>query len=196
MSAKSKRERIRDRRKKDRRRSTIIWVSVGVGVVIVIGIILLPTLRPARGETVAIMPSDDHIAIDSDPGQYNTDPPTSGPHYGSPLDSGFYEESDIEEIGPYPQGYIVHSLEHGYVVLWYNCNILSERLCDELKEAIRHVIDEADNFKVIAFPWETIDTPVVMTSWGRMQRFEDFDIGLATQFVNSNRGKSPEPNAP
>lgn len=196
MSAKSKRERIRERRKKARRRSNMIWVGVSVVVLILIGILVFPALKPAKGETVAIMPSDVHIAGDSDPGQYSTDPPTSGPHYASQLDAGFYDESDVENMGPYPAGYIVHSLEHGYVVFWYNCSLLNEQLCDELKVEIQNVMDEADNFKVIAFPWETIDVPLVMTSWGRIQKFEDFDTELLNQFVKSNRNKSPEPHAP
>ena len=196
MSAKSKGERIRERRKKARRQSNLIWVGVIVGVLILIGILVFPALKPAKGETVAIMPSEVHIAVDSDPGQYSTDPPTSGPHYASQLDAGFYDESDVENIGPYPAGYIVHSLEHGYVVFWYNCSLLNEQLCDELKVDIQNVMVEADNFKVIAFPWETIDVPLVMTSWGRIQKFEDFDTELANQFVKSNRNKSPEPHAP
>lgn len=196
MSAKSKRDRIRERRKKARRRSNMIWVGVVIVVLLLIGVLIAPALRPARGETVAVMPSDVHIGLDTDPGQYSTDPPTSGPHYGSQLDAGFYDESDVEQIGPYPAGYMVHSLEHGYVIFWYNCSLLNERLCDELKADIQNVMDDANNFKVIAFPWETIDVPLVMTSWGRIQEFEDFDAALVSQFVTSNRNKSPEPNAP
>ena len=102
----------------------------------------------------------------------------------------------MERVGPFPAGYIIHSLEHGYVVLWYNCSLLNEQLCDELKVDIQNVLDEANNFKVIAFPSETIDVPVVMTSWGRIQKVEDFDTALASEFVGSNRNKAPEPNAP
>jgi hypothetical protein len=57
-------------------------------------------------------------------------------------------------------------------------------------------MDAVDNIKVIAFPREALDMPVVMTSWGRMQTFESFDPDQARTFVERNRYKAPEPNAP
>src|SRR5262245_40763396 len=44
---------------------------------------------------------------------YLTDPPTSGPHYPVPALGGFYSL----DIAP---GYLVHALEHGAVVIYYN----------------------------------------------------------------------------
>ncbi len=58
------------------------------------------------------------------------------------------------------------------------------------------MMDDANNFKVIAYPWVTIDVPVVMTSWGRLQRFETFDVETASSYVSSNRNRAPEPQAP
>jgi hypothetical protein len=57
-------------------------------------------------------------------------------------------------------------------------------------------MDDFDSEKLIAFPWPSLDVPVVMTSWGRLQRFDSFDPQLAAAFVQANRNKSPEPNAP
>jgi hypothetical protein len=66
----------------------------------------------------------------------------------------------------------------------------------DLKAQIREVMSAENNFKVIAFPWESIDVPVVMTSWGRMLRFDQFDTEQAQDFVQRNRNKAPEPFAP
>jgi hypothetical protein len=55
---------------------------------------------------------------------------------------------------------------------------------------------DENNFKVIAFPWPSIDVPVVMTSWGRILRMESFDPQVAQNFVQNRRNKAPEPNAP
>jgi hypothetical protein len=52
------------------------------------------------------------------------------------------------------------------------------------------------NFKVIGFPWPSIEEPVVMTSWGRLLRFEEFDTDIAEQYVKNFRNQAPEPNAP
>lgn len=45
---------------------------------------------------------------------YISNPPTFGPHYPSWITKGFYTE-------PRPDGNLVHSQEHGYVIIWYDC---------------------------------------------------------------------------
>lgn len=196
MGSKTRRERQRDRRRRARLRSYLIWGGIGVVVVVLLGMLIWPSIRPASGEVVPIMPSDDHVPEGSDPGPFYSDPPTSGPHYASELDAGFYEGSEVEDIGPYPAGYLIHNLEHGYVIFWYNCDLVDDEGCAELKTQIQQVMDEADNFKVIGFPWSSIDVPVVITSWGRMQRFESFDVDAAGRYVRNNRNRAPEPQAP
>jgi hypothetical protein len=57
-------------------------------------------------------------------------------------------------------------------------------------------MDDAGNLKVIAFPWNSIEEPVVMTSWGQMLRMESFDPATALQFIRTNRNRAPEPQAP
>jgi len=46
--------------------------------------------------------------------QYNSNPPTSGPHYAEWEKPGVYNKV-LED------GKLVHSLEHGYVIISYNC---------------------------------------------------------------------------
>ena len=60
----------------------------------------------------------------------------------------------------------------------------------------RAVTDQYNGIKLIAFPWQSIDTPVVMTSWGHLQRFERFNASRASDFIERNRNRAPEPNAP
>jgi hypothetical protein len=50
--------------------------------------------------------------------------------------------------------------------------------------------------KIIAYPWPAIDVPLVITSWGHLQRFETFDAEQAKNFYRANLNRSPEPNAP
>jgi len=57
-------------------------------------------------------------------------------------------------------------------------------------------MDELGGTKMIAYPREFIDVPLVMTSWGRLQRFETFNAEQAKAFYRANLNKSPEPNAP
>jgi hypothetical protein len=65
-----------------------------------------------------------------------------------------------------------------------------------LKAQLRTVIDEVGGVKVIAYPWPSLDVPVVATSWGRLQKFATFDIDQAKRFYSANLNRAPEPDAP
>ncbi len=193
---KSRHQRIREKRQRDRLRSRLIWGGIVLVALVGAAYVLWLALRPSVGESVPIMAETGHIQDGQEPGPYNSDPPTSGPHYASDLRAGFYDDTDQAGLPEHPEGYLVHNLEHGYVIFWYNCNLISELECSDLKSQIRTVMDEFNEVKVIAFPWESIEVPVVMTSWGKMQRFGEFDQQVAKTFVERNRNRSPEPNAP
>lgn len=197
--SKSKREQIRERQRRQKIRSYIIWGVVGLAIVLIAAFFVLQGGGPtaAIGQEIEI-PANyiDHIEEGTDPGPFPSDPPAGGRHYASQYEAGFYDEDSPQAQVPFPEGYIGHSLEHGYVVFWYNCDVLSESECSTLKSEIRTVMDDFNSFKLIAFPWPSQDVPVAMTSWGRLHRFESFDPQLATAFIEANRNKAPEPNAP
>ncbi len=140
--------------------------------------------------------SRDHIQEGTDPGPYSSDPPAGGHHYPSTLPTKFYQESDVAALPVHPEAYLVHNLEHGYVIFWYNCQALDPATpCDTLKAQIKSVMDQFNGVKVIAFPWKSLTVPLAMTSWGKVERFAAFDQTLATNFVLRNRYKAPEPDA-
>jgi hypothetical protein len=157
----------------------------------IIGLFVWQGVRPRVGEEIPIMPSS-HIPVDSDPGKYVSHPPTSGRHYPEEAQAGFYDTN----IYQYPAGYLVHNLEHGYIIFWYNCGLLDEATCIDLKSQMKSVMNEFKNVKVVAYPWDSIDVPVVMTSWGRLLKMETFDAAQARAFYKTNLNRSPEPNAP
>src|SRR5258707_14448802 len=70
---------------------------------------------PHPGHDVPIQ-GRNHITegVPHDP--YNSEPPSSGPHYATPAHAGFYDQATADE-------YLVHSMEHGYVIIWYNCDM-------------------------------------------------------------------------
>ena len=192
MNSKSNRQKMHERQRKQKLRSSLTWGGIGVVVLAIIGLVIWQGVRPAAGESVQIMVSDPHIPVDSDPGQYNSDPPTSGRHYAEESRAGFFDNNNYQ----FPAGYLVHNLEHGYVIFWYNCDLLDESGCTNLKEQIKTTIDDLGGVKLIAYPWPSLDIPLVMTSWGRLQRFETFDAEQAKAFYRSTLNKAPEPDAP
>lgn len=187
----SKRQQMRARQRREQLRGKFLLGGLGLGVLAIIGVMAWQGIRPRAGEVIPIMQSN-HIPTDSDPGAYNSDPPTSGPHYPDELDAGFYETNSYQ----YPAGYLVHNLEHGYIIFWYNCAVLDDGDCTELKTQIQSVMNEVNNFKVIAYPWDTLDVPVAMTSWGRLQKMQTFDTAQARAFYEANLNNAPEPGAP
>lgn len=196
-SKSSRRQQVHARQRRQKLITNLIWGGLGIAVLAVVGVLVWQAVRPAAGEAVAVPAnSDQHVAAGTPPGPYNTDPPTGGAHYAETLPAKFYEEVDVASLPEYPQGYLVHNLEHGHVIFWYNCDLLDETSCGNLKEQIREVMDDLNGFKVVAFPWKTLDMPVAMTSWDRIQRFESFDPTQALAFVRVNRNRAPEPNAP
>jgi len=57
-------------------------------------------------------------------------------------------------------------------------------------------MDDLDGPKLIAYPWPSLDVPVVKTSLGRLQKFETFDSEQAKAFHRANLNRAPEPDAP
>ncbi len=48
--------------------------------------------------------------------KYNSNPPASGPHLPTWVKPGIYD-------APQSEGELIHSLEHGYVIISYNCGV-------------------------------------------------------------------------
>jgi len=192
-SAKREQNRIRQRRQK--------WISFaivgGITVLVlgILGILISQGSKPTVGEAVTIPAGyQTHVEIGA-PLTYPSDPPAGGLHYAEEFEAGFYDETNIPDRPGDVEGYLVHNLEHGYVIFWYNCAKLDESACNNLKTQIKDVMQAKNNFKLIAIPWKSISEPLVMTSWGRLQRFNQFDAQLATTFIESNLNHSPEPDA-
>ncbi len=196
MGKRSIREAQREKARVRKRRSKIIGIGLSIILLAVVGFFVWSALRPSIGEKIPIMVNaDEHVEPGSDPGPFNSNPPTSGRHYGQEYEAGFYNENSSQAQADYPEGYLGHNLEHGYIIFWYNCDSLDKTGCDTLKGQIQEVMDKYDNFKLIAFPSDSLDVPLAMVSWGQLLRFESFDEGLASQFVKVNRNRAPEPNA-
>ena len=97
----------------------------------------------------------EHVSdVDSD--SYSSDPPSSGAHYDNWAKWGFYDD----EV---PEGYAVHNMEHGGVVVWYGQNV------DELwRNAVRDDLLD-DEEKWVVTPRDDVDG-VVATAWGKLMR--------------------------
>jgi len=97
---------------------------------------------------------------------YSSNPPTSGPHSPSEARWGIYAE-------PVPKEQLVHNMEHGGTVIWYNCSD-----CDELVAGIREVAEGylTDGRDVIMTPYPDMEeNTVALTAWSRLDKFSVLD---------------------
>lgn len=89
------------------------FVLLIAGIVVIAGFWLWREFtKPLPGQMMADM-GREHITDISDVA-YNTNPPTSGSHFAIWTKEGVYDRAISD-------GYLLHSLEHGYIVISYNC---------------------------------------------------------------------------
>jgi hypothetical protein len=87
--------------------------------------------------------------------EYDSNPPTQGRHYVIPAEDGAYEQApDVKEL--------VHSLEHGRIVIWFRKN-----LPEDQRANLKAFYDE-DTYQMLLAPNET-DMPyaVAASAWNR-----------------------------
>lgn len=129
---------------------------------------------PSQGQT--------HIEIRATHPAYNSNPPTSGPHYVKPADWGVYETE-------LPDEQLVHNLEHGGIWISYT------GINPETKRAIENFAKKHPD-KIIVTPRTKNDSAIELASWTRLLKLDAFDETAAAAFVNANKNQSPEPYAP
>jgi len=161
-----------------------------------------PTMPPevdtpsVLGEDIPIAGAN-HIEEGAEPSDWNSDPPTSGDHYALWATAGFYDDA-------IPDGYLVHDMEHGYVVIYYNCEQV-DMDCESYKTAIGAAMAAAgsdpatQSVKLIAVPRPGMDNPITYASWGHLYKAEAFvpeELVRYVQLYRSNPDYAPEWNLP
>ncbi len=173
-----------------KRESIRNWVFVGGGVgaviaVIVVGIILISGDPSGPGQEISSL-GVQHLEVGQTYPNYNSNPPTSGPHSPSRTPRGFYSQGTPDEG-------LVHSLEHGYVVINHNCN---DSVCPELVDDLARIFTRYDEKLIVNYRPETQST-IALTAWTRLLTMEEHDEELIVDFIDSYRGKiGPERNVP
>lgn len=121
----------------------------------------------------------EHLTGGQEVTSYNSNPPTSGPHYAQPAAWGIYEEELQDEQ-------LVHNLEHGGVWISYKDKDNPE-LIDQLK-------DIADDYsvKVIMTYRPKNDSRIAVAAWGRLLELESFDKKQIEDFIKAFINKGPE----
>lgn len=107
--------------------------------------------------------------------------PLSGPHWPSWVDPGFHER-------PQAKGELIHSLEHGMVVIHY------DRLSAQAEAQIREWTERFDGdwSGVLAVPHRGLGRGLVLSAWQHRLDLDDHDPAAMAAFIDEYRGKGPE----
>jgi hypothetical protein len=114
--------------------------------------------------------------------KYKTNPPTSGNHNPIPAVDGAYSQ----DPGIF---HLVHSLEHGRVIIWYKPDLPPKRLA-QVKG-----LYEDDTYHLIVTPKASMPYAVAATAWGHLagcKKLTDRTFDLLRAFRDRYRDKAPE----
>ncbi|HLF79032.1 MAG TPA: DUF3105 domain-containing protein [Dehalococcoidia bacterium] len=114
----------------------------------------------------------------SDPVCYHSNPPTSGPHAQSPAPFRVLPS-------PAPKEALVHNMEHGGVVVWYNTTDL--RVVIQLADIVNAELNR-QRLVVMSLYTEMEPDTIALTSWTRLDKFsvKDFSEERVQRFISRN----------
>jgi len=110
---------------------------------------------------------------------YNSNPPSSGPHWASPAKNGFYDSA-------LPDEQLIHNLEHGHVWIAYKPDV-GEEIKNELKK-----IAEDEDWKVVVASRDKNETKIACVAWGRVLKMDEPDFDKIRDFIKTYRNRGPE----
>jgi uncharacterized protein DUF3105 len=215
LQQKQARRMAEERRKAELRRAARRrnLLTIGIAVLVVVAIAaLVVSERSAENAPIGVSESEarcsrvsefeatsrEHIPEGSQHEPYNSSPPTNGPHYASPAQTGFYTSA-------LPPEQLVHNLEHGQVIIWY-----APDAPDAVKDDIEALVSDQP-VATAASPYEgDLEGNFALTAWlsaeeagdggpdgaGVIQTCEQVSEDVVDEFRRSFQGRSPEPITP
>ncbi len=121
----------------------------------------------------------------TDPLCYTSNPPTSGPHSDRPQGFGVLQF-------PAPKENLLHSMEHGGVIVWYNTT--DQEVIDDLKSLVEDQRDRRRFVALTRYPNMEADT-IAVTAWTRLDKFPvgDYSKKRIEDFINEHHKRfNPE----
>ncbi len=119
-----------------------------------------------------------HITQGTSGSGYNSNPPSSGPHWPNPVKNGVYDST-------LPDEQFIHNLEHGYVWISYKSDI-----GDEVKNKLKEIVVK-DDWKVVLEPRDQNESAVSLVAWGRVLKLDTADDRVEA-FIKTYRNRAPE----
>ena len=131
---------------------------------------------------------------DSEPVQYDTNPPTSGNHNPVPISDGAYITPVTDDLSKQPNiRNQVHAMEHGRILIHYKPDLPKAQ-----QLALKGVFDEEPD-GMLMFPDPTMPYEVAVTSWTNEALCPTYDetvLDVVRNFRDTYLGNGPEQGIP
>lgn len=161
----------------------VAWILGGVVILGGATAIAMNVTQPPPPELEAVETFPDlgveHLFEGDDVPEYNSDPPTSGPHAQAPAPCGIYRQ-------PVPDVAVLHSMEHGAIVIHYD-----PRLDDGRRQQLEEIARSLGSETILA-PRPEPPSPVVLTAWTKRLLLDDVDQSTIEVFRAEFANRSPE----
>jgi hypothetical protein len=186
------------------------WRLLAIGGVLLVGVVLIGLVLVlsggGSGDPGTIQPDDGQTHVPPGttcrspeapcgPDPYSSVPATSGPHW---------DPSALAAWGAYstPQNesQLIHNLEHGGIVIWYDPDALDEAEIAELTDYVEGQVASglSGRFKFILSPWGgnvDLGAAVAVTAWRHLLKLDTFDMDAIRAFADASYVRyAPEPN--
>jgi hypothetical protein len=180
-----------------RRRSQNLRMIIG-GVVVVLAIVALVVMnyirnQPVAGEETFPAQGNLHIPLGSNsPIEYNSTPPTSGPHYETIVGWGIKSAPERYE-------HLIHNLEDRGVVIYYQCL----QGCPEVVEQLEAIVQPylAQGRHIVLVPndptWtltggvplhKDMGARIAVTAWRKLMTMDEVDEERIRAFIERYEG--------
>ena len=125
---------------------------------------------------------------------YKSYPPASGPHYSA---QGIAPVA-WQTIGSLQEGQYIHNLEHGGIVILYDCPSGTD--CTTLKNSLEHYVNnlapvepQFNEIKVVLSPYSRgMQKKVALVAWDYIEFLDGYDQAEITRFYENHVNQAPE----
>ena len=137
----------------------------------------------AAGQLYKHIPSTDPITADP-AGHY---PPVFGDHYATWRPPGVYDS-------PVPEGNFMHDLEHGGIVILYNCPTACPDMVTQFRGLLTSLPKSQDfnQVKLVVSPNDKIKHLIALLAWDYEQDLDSYDAAAIRTFYQAHLDKGPE----
>lgn len=177
----AKEQALAERRKRERRARLIRLIVIGLLGLVLFWFVFLRGRGPSEiaGNPVETLSTAGGGLHTNEDVSYESAPPVSGEHRPGAPGCGTYGQQLEDELQ-------VHALEHGAIGVQFAPDLDPEQI-----KAIEEFVGTFDK-DVFSAPYEGMQTPVTVTSWGRKMQLDSFDEAAVREYFEAFAGGGPE----